>query len=75
MNTCATCKHWQPNIAGKPQRPIGACYAPKMQSSTLAIMDDPTAAGLDDCWSAVNAPPIVLLTGPKFGCIHHEQIG
>ena len=72
MNTCDTCKHWGPNRGDQSRkielRIMGACYSPNVNADGIsAVADNPSFACLD-CPS----DPGKLVTGPKFGCIHHE---
>lgn len=63
MNTCDTCKWWreQKNIDHVPE---GQCYCPGITTGGYPLEN-----------GAVFGYPVGgqhLLTGPKFGCIHHE---
>jgi hypothetical protein len=70
MNTCDTCKHWGPNrgIHSVHQVIMGACYSPAIDDNSISdVADNPAFACLD-----TPGEPGKLVTGPKFGCIHHE---
>lgn len=59
MNTCDSCKWW-----GKPSKEHNGrfrwCDCAMVDGSSMTIADEePFSAG-------------VIVTGPKFGCIHHE---
>ena len=58
MNTCKTCRWWGLHESDGPQK---GCYCPKLESK------DSDGARCDD-------PGATLMTGPDFGCIHHEDL-
>lgn len=64
MSTCDSCKWWfkcGPDSTGF-DRGIGGCSHPKL--------DGPDAV---DSLTVETDQPVGILTGPKFGCIHHEN--
>jgi hypothetical protein len=73
MNTCKTCKWWGAAAIGHSK--ANHCENPKSVplSHLLSggdIPDDWVETGHDE--ETVHAAP-VFVTGPDFGCIHHEE--
>jgi hypothetical protein len=73
--TCKTCKWWGPNFV--PERKnarkvvelpqVGGCYSPA-RTNLDDLMDNPSGFVLEAEEGGAD-----LLTGPDFGCIHHED--
>lgn len=67
MNTCDTCKWWRDNdvsvFEGMTNEKKKICESRKMN----ATHPDPPEDGI-----AVGLVYFALLTGRKFGCVHHE---
>ena len=61
--TCDTCKHW--NTLPTDEGRMGGCLHPRLVNE-----NDPSIDGLS--YAGVYEELAVLLTGPKFGCLHHE---
>lgn len=67
--TCKTCKHWGPNrvehrAIENPE--TGACRnSDKLVDSTIDMPPDGVCI---DCGDGDQ----VLVTGPEFGCVHHD---
>lgn len=73
MNTCDSCKYWNPKESQANAGWGGQCDHPKMISEQKknydqAPEDDGTVVMAHDYY------PAYLSTGPKFGCIHHEEM-
>jgi len=68
MNTCKTCKFWTDNPWGHPV-PRGSCLSPKFLYGYNIALDkiapDEVLVENDEGWGFV--------TGPDFGCVHHEE--
>ncbi len=73
MNTCKTCKHWQPKNEGLPKsarhKGFGGVHLCRKipfgmeASKTNGIDIDAYIEGWD------------VVTGPDFGCVHHQLKG
>ena len=67
MSTCKTCKHWIGSDAGR----VGVCGEPRVRLPVsvpkfcdgIIIIPERDAIGVDNGNT---------LTGPEFGCIHHQ---
>lgn len=83
MNTCYTCKHWaliplaRVIRRGDHVHAWRRCSNPKVNYVEQFVMRSRLSTVPDDC-----AGPLfvtdddlgsALMTGPKFGCIHHED--
>lgn len=73
MKTCDTCKFWNPAESQADAGWGGQCDHFKMlseqkQNISEPPSDDSTVARAHDYY------PAYLSTGPKFGCIHHEDL-
>jgi hypothetical protein len=72
MKTCETCRFWMPTDLDPGQSidiQYGACIHQKMDytSDDWTPAEDGTAqTGSDAGWPT-------WITGPRFGCIHHES--
>ena len=72
MNTCKTCKYWTTikgsSCSRKEADRLHFCNAPKIKYGygieECDISDDGVLIEEDEGWG--------MLTGPDFGCIHHE---
>lgn len=66
--TCNTCKHWGPNGSGStlPNPEMGACRNATM--ITDSVSDIRSDGMCIDCGDGDQ----VLVTGPDFGCVHHD---
>lgn len=66
MNTCDTCKWWAPYGSDVPKYPkgISLCWHDRIGPI------DPLPARDDKFLSTMSLSRAV--TGPKFGCVHHE---
>lgn len=68
MNTCKTCKWWRPfNVSGASKIfGMGQC-----ENDLLAGGGYPSPNGMHagEVWSNPCSP----MTGPEFGCVHHES--
>ena len=62
MNTCDTCKHWEPPGEDKDHRGMGDCL------NLLLQQEGQNSLTAGEVWGQNLMPN----TGPKFGCIHHE---
>ena len=71
MNTCETCKYWghSRNHAADEGQRLKSCIAPKIEYGYGVDEDDIPGDGAhiedDEGWG--------MVTGPKFGCVLHEQ--
>ena len=73
MNTCATCKHYTPEVdqlGPAPKRDIGTC---KMTGNFSKVRNDiePLVDGKAYAIDEYETNAWVYVT-PKFGCIHHS---
>lgn len=68
MNTCDTCKWWDRQSYSVDPPFVGRkCFSPLFEDSGSGNPEGSvTQSGMD-------AGYVELLTGPKFGCIHHES--
>lgn len=64
MNTCDTCKHWGTGSWGS-NLDVSACG--KLETEPAAHDIKPDSAYAVDKQGMAG-----FMTGPKFGCIHHE---
>lgn len=68
MKLCKTCKHWGgPAKHGGAEhgRPLAECQHPKTRATSLDLPWPEDGAGDAEEWTNI-------LTGPNFGCVHHE---
>lgn len=63
MSTCDTCKHWHPYRETSLFEGMGVCQ------------NDKTTQPVYGPETAYKANMASLSTGPKFGCIHHQEKG
>lgn len=70
MNTCDTCKWWEANFHGTRDVAPTSCMNPKLRKAYWEEVGVNEAASYDE--SSRKIPSLV--TGPKFGCIHHERL-
>lgn len=85
MKTCKTCKWWTGTPETGEFNPAGfrECKCPKVTSENNDpddlvkrnnAGDEWTAERNDICWaSAHDYYQAEIVTGPNFGCIHHEE--
>lgn len=67
MNTCKSCKWWGVNLADAHlQDGYGSCDFPEM------LEDVRHQIPADDNAYCYTNEPGNIMTGPNFGCIHHE---
>lgn len=64
MNTCDTCKWWALKGTDKLFVCHQSCYHPKVSNGQFGIHDSLKIAVAEKTGE--------VMTGPKFGCIHHE---
>lgn len=75
MSTCETCRFWQAdfleenstsiwNVAG-----FRVCKCPALNQD---FWNEGKEAGSGVCYLSMDAP-VEFLTGPEFGCVHHES--
>ena len=64
MNTCKTCKWWDKEPFYSQDCPMRECKHPKFGTDSR-LSDGLAQAGMD-------AGYVNILTGPDFGCVHHE---
>jgi hypothetical protein len=64
VNTCDTCKHWEPPKEGHDHRDMGTCQNPLLQQ------EGPNCLSAGEVWSQHLEPS----TGPKFSCCHHDCV-
>ncbi len=71
MNTCKTCKYWHDDEFGNEWGLFKPCHHSKVHDNNR--FHDHTQDELVDvlCASTDGDTPTIL-TGPDFGCIHHE---
>ena len=80
MNTCDTCKWWEPpgtHFRGLTPKEYtenyGLCNNPKVNDSDEVIPVGKVTRELDHASPhASDDHCLCFATGPKFGCIHHE---
>lgn len=70
MNTCDTCKWWRAPEGDSEKSlcpKIGDCVNPKFDKHLEETLED-------EMWAGERASsPLNPLTGPKFGCVQHEE--
>jgi len=67
METCDTCKWWAPYGSDVPRYPKGTSLCWHHQIGPI----DPINTDSED-YASTMTPGGRVVTGPKFGCIHHE---
>lgn len=74
MNTCSTCKHWQPNKLSPSDWMPNWEWLEEFGKCGFAIQIEKLVPGTvptrNDFWSESDEPDVT--TGPDFGCIHWE---
>ena len=68
MNTCDTCKWWKP-LDGEPNEPLMmVCFNEHIHCDVSMVGGDANCA----CDAYPEHHSGRMVTGPKFGCVHHE---
>ena len=72
MNTCKTCKHWEPSQEG-----TGVCLAANTSDGVLmqwiVPLQQPQYPPTYFFTSGAYGYEADLMVGPDFGCVHHNK--
>lgn len=71
MNTCDTCKHWDPKTVSDRDDVPNSGYDPNHYCAKLSDYDAPYDSEVIPATLGMIRYPNIA-TGPKFGCVHHE---